>query len=144
MRASFVSHRPIVPSHRLAHHEPLLLRARDVVALKTPGMGHIPLTNANGSSQWAVAPRTSAVHAPTLRAAPATVISVSRFSRLVGLAPNSKSNPSRRTSKLARSAPAMPDTLYPPFNNARSHRVVRISGIRAPRKPLPPPPPRLN
>src|SRR5204863_1332588 len=102
MRASFVSHRPIVPSQRLAHHEPLLLRARDVVALKTPAMGHIPLTNANGSSHWAVAPSTSAVHAPTLSAAPPNVIAVSRLSRVVGLAPNSKSSSSRRTSKLAR------------------------------------------
>src|SRR6185503_4393116 len=90
MRASFASHRPIAPSHRLAHHEPLLLRARDVVALKTPAMGHMPLMNANGSNQWAVAPKTSAVHAATLAVAPATVISVSRFSRVVGLAPNSK------------------------------------------------------
>src|SRR3954471_18779239 len=144
MHASFASHRPMMPSHRLAHHEPLLLRARDVVALKTPAIGHMPLTNANGSSQWAVAPSTSAVHAPTLSVAPATVIAVSRFSRVVGLVPNSKSSSSRRASKLARNAPPMSDTPYPPFNNGRSHRVVRISGIRAPRRTLPAPTARIN
>src|SRR4029079_5721373 len=127
MLAHLASQRPIVPSQRLAHHEPLLLRARDVVALKTPAMGHIPVTNANGSSQWAVAPSTSAVHAPTLSVAPAMVIAVSRFSRVVGFVPNSKSSSSRRTSLLARSAAAMSDTPYPPFNKGRSHRVVRIS-----------------
>src|SRR5690242_21671083 len=77
MPAIFVSHRPIAPSHRLAHHEPLLLRAREVVALNTPARGHIPLMNANGSSQCAVAPSTSAIHAATLSVAPPTVISVS-------------------------------------------------------------------
>src|SRR4051812_13725142 len=144
MHASFASQRPMVPSHRLAHHEPLLLRARDVVALNTPAMGHIPLTNAKGSSQGAVAPSASAVHAPRLSAAPATVISVSRFSRTVGLAPNSKSNSSRRSSKLARSAPAMSLTPYPPLINGRSQRVVRISGIRAPSSTLPAPIARIN